>query len=82
MKSLRGKTAEYHVFRILLTFIAASCGELNPGEIKLTERSDILILQSSINIETGPLQLRIYRTGRFQIAFIEYNTSGSEFFNS
>jgi hypothetical protein len=28
------KAAGYHVFRIKLTFIAASCGELNPGEIK------------------------------------------------
>jgi hypothetical protein len=28
------QAAEYHVFRILLTIIAASCGELNPGEIK------------------------------------------------
>ena len=26
--------AEYHTFRISLIFIAASCGELNPGEIK------------------------------------------------
>ncbi len=31
--SLR-QAAEYHVFRIKRTFIAASCGEFNPGEIK------------------------------------------------
>jgi hypothetical protein len=28
------QATDYDVFRILLTFIPASCGELNPGEIK------------------------------------------------